>query len=452
MGEQGEIVRPAGLMEQYHITRHALGFDSCVLSAAQFVPPAGSSLDETTLFCALRKVMESHPALGVRLAGEHSTTSCYERLDKIYLSQVVEFSDSCDLKAAFEAQLLRPFDAASTLPLWRIVVLNDNTVCFAWHHCIGDGISGLAFHRALLAALRQGGGHEPLETDAVAPSTNALISAMEATVDVTPSWRKIFLEVFEHFAPGAWTRGASAWTGKPVENISLQTSVRLIEFPPDNVSTFLTLCRAHKATLTSGLHVLAISVLSALVSTEAEKYKTISSYIPISLRGLTGASNDVFCEHLSAMHTYPRVNPIFSWDEASRCASALRSCTPTSVEEVGMLKFLFGKYAAFFKGKVGKKRQGGLEISNLGPFEASSDRAGGETWTIGRTGFAQCDAPLGSAIKINVVGDPLGGMTIAVTWGVGSIENSFGESFVSSFRDGFAKVISTKADEISLAG
>ena len=71
----------------------------------------------------------------------------------INLAEVVEFSDSDDLKTTLESQLQQPFNITTPLPLWRLVVLKGNIICLAWHHCIGDGISGLAFHRSLITSL-----------------------------------------------------------------------------------------------------------------------------------------------------------------------------------------------------------------------------------------------------------------------------------------------------------
>ncbi|KAF5383777.1 hypothetical protein D9615_003564 [Tricholomella constricta] len=440
MEERGEIVRPAGLLERYHIVRHSVGLDSCVLNAAQYIHPENHRLEKGALFQALRKVVQLHPALGIRLARELSPNPSFERLQIVDLAEIVEFSDSCGLKATIEAQLLRPFNTASALPLWRVVVMKDDTICFAWHHCIGDGMSGLAFHRTLQASLEEGEDHTPAANYTVLPSRNTFTPAIEEMTSLTPSWGKVVLEIFELFAPTAWTRGASAWTGNPVKtDISLTTRVLLIEFAPDEVSALLNICRSHKATLTSAFQTMAISVLSSLIP--AEKHKTISSYVPISLRGIAGTPSDVFCDHVSTLHSYPRINATFSWVEAAQYASRLRSYTPQSVEEIGMIRFLFGKYASFFKGKLGKKRQGGIEISNVGRFEAKSSLEAGPTWSIGRMVFAQCDAVLGAALKLNVVGDSLGGVTVAVTWGAGAIPDSFAEEFTSRFKVGIDRLL-----------
>lgn len=436
-----------GLLETFHITRHFLGLDSCVLCAAQYTSKT-LNLDRSTLFHALRKVVKTHPALGVGVIGEASGAPSFTRLKVIDLSAVVEFLDSDDLESVFEAQMLRPFDTTLDLPLWRVIVLKNDIVCFAWHHSIGDGMSGLSFHRTLLSSLRAYEEVDRASTDSdttciTLPPMTQLVPPIEKVTNVSPSWGKLFRVIYELYAPTPWTRGASAWTGNPVkshDSVSLKTRVKLINFNPEEVSAFINLCRAHNTTFTAAFHALCISELSRLIMTDhsTTPFKTISSSVPFSLREIAGTSQDVFCEHLSTLNSYPRVQPDFSWAEAADFGAELRRCQLKGGEDIGMLRYLFGQYVSFFKGKLGKKRQGGLEISNLGRFH---DEAGDKDWSIGRMAFVQCDAVVGAALKMNIVGDRAGGVTVGVTWGEGSVADSFAELFVSAIRDAFGRMI-----------
>ncbi|KAG6812727.1 hypothetical protein H0H92_000944 [Tricholoma furcatifolium] len=433
--EQGKDgVRRAGLLERYHVARFGLGLDSCVLMTAQYMPPNGHDLDKPTIYNALRRVVAVHPALGVRLSRNPATQDpIFKRLSELDLSQVVEFSSDCDLEKAISAQLLQKFDLASDLPIWRILVLKDNTICFAWHHGIGDGKSGLAFHRALLASLQEGAEQNP--DPIVTTSKEPLVPALEALTDLTPPWSKVAQELYGLFAPVSWTSGAMAWTGNAVPTeITLQNRARLIEFSPEVATAFIALCRTHKATLTSTFHALTISVISDLIQTEG--HKTISSAVPISLRHLSGTSNDAICNHVSSLRAYTKVDPVFSWAHASEYATDLRNYVDKSGQEIGMLKFLFGKYDEYFQGKLGKKRQVGFEISNVGRFDTRNTSFGDQAWSIGRTVFAQCDVVVGAALKLNAVGDPLGGVTMSVIYGAGSISDVFVDKFVENFKLG----------------
>jgi hypothetical protein len=364
----------------------------------------------------------------------------FARLKAIDLAEIVGFSDSDDLQITFEDQFQRQFNTAADLPLWRVVVLKNNIICFAWHHCIGDGLSGTAFHRALLASLQ-----EAIVTDDgtvvhLPTTTTPLIPALDTIINISPSWRTFLRATYDLFAPTSWTRGGSAWTGNTVTvDATLKTHVRLIDFPPQDVTTFLTLCRSNNASLTGAIHTLAVSALSRVIlSRQNIKQTTISCYIPISLRGVAGIPQGVFCDCVSTLNFYPSFQPDFSWAEAAKFTAILRSC-PKSGEEVGMLKYLFGNYVGYFQGQLGHKRQGGLELSNVGLFGGVSLR-GGE-WSIGKMAFAQCNSVVGPALKINVIGSPAGGLAITVTWGENSVEERVAESFVSGLEHGFMELL-----------
>ena len=385
--------------------------------------------------------MQLYAGLGVRVVGEASQVPLFVRLKSIDLAEVVAFSDDDNLQSTFEDQLQRQFSTAALLPLWRVVALKNNMVCFAWHHCIGDGLSGMAFHRALLVSLR-----ETILTDSDngtvvrLPSTTPFMPVLDTAMNISPSWRTFVRELYNHFAPTSWTRGGSAWTGNAVSvDVNLKTHVRIMDFPPQDVTAFLTLCRSNNASLTGAIYTLAVSVLSRVImSLPNVRERAISFYIPISLRGVAGIPQDVFCNCVSTMHFYPPFQSDFSWTEASKFTAVLRS-SPKSGEQVGMLKYLYGDYIGYFQGKLGHNREGSLELSNLGPFGGVAPGDG--EWSIGKTAFAQCDSVVGSALKMNVTGNPLGGIAITVTWGVGSVDEPVAESFVAGLQRDFMELL-----------
>jgi hypothetical protein len=106
-----------------------------------------------------------------------------------------------------------------------------------------------------------------------------------------------------------------------------------------------------------------------------------------------------------------------------------------------MLKNLYRNYVAYFRTKLGSKREGRLELSNVGIFGGGECASAGDAkWSIGKMAFAQCVSIVGSALKINDIGDPIGGMAVTVTCGEARIEDSMVESFVSGFERGFMEL------------
>ena len=410
-------------------------------------------MDKYTLFPALHRVIKTHGALGVRLVGAATGHPAFQRLQSVDLAKAVHYlnQDSNSLQQVLETHLMRFCDTDAELPLWGLTVLTDNTVIFFWHHCIGDGISGLAFHRALLAALNADNTIYEGQESVDIPSTISIIPAIDSLINIQPSISQICRQVIDFVFPVSWTSGGSAWTGNPVRESSCRTEIRLLEFSPEENAKFVACCRKNGATLTPALHTLAVSSLSQLLHSlnygflRSLPWENVSTLIPVSLRPVAHTSPDVMCNHVSHYPTYTPLTPKFSWATASALTSALHTFRTTGAAgEVGILMLIFGQFEAYWKCKIGKKREAGLEISSIGEFDPSGAIHEDSKWRIERMIFAQSDAGAGAAIKLNVCGNPLGGLAIAVTWSSDAVENSVVEAFVSNFKQMFDEFVEEK--------
>ncbi|KAJ7303521.1 alcohol acetyltransferase-domain-containing protein [Mycena albidolilacea] len=434
-------LRKTGLMEQYHITRHFLGMDSCIVASAQYVAQDGAALNREILFPALRTLIETHAALGLRLDGDEATEDVYlARLSMVDLSRVVEFSAKDNLQEAYESQLARGFATQTDLPLWRVQLLADNTIVFAVHHGVCDGMSLMVFLLGLLQALQNS---ESGDTDTShlvqIPTSNVLFPPVEQATNVRPSLRTICSKLFDSVAPASWTKMHSAWTGlaSPLTP-NVTTHVRILPLPAPDIVALCAAARTQGATLTSTFYVLAVSALSQLIAQDPARYTRIGSAVAISLHGVAGIPDDVMCDYPGVFYAHPRVAPDFNWAEAGRVARVLQGQKRKGREIVGMLGFIQGKYAPYMKRQLGTKRETGFCISNVGRVQPPS--VGGK-WTIGRTIFGQCDVVTGAALSINMTGDPTGALNVAFTWGETSLETSFVEAFITSLQKGFGEVI-----------
>ena len=91
---------------------------------------------------------------------------------------------------------------------------------------------------------------------------------------------------------------------------------------------------------------------------------------------------------------------------------------------------------------MGRKRELGLEISNVGRFDPSEGAQGdAKKWHIDWMVFAQSNIVIGAAVKVNVCGNPLGGLAISVVWSLDSVEAALAEGFVSKLDQMFLEVI-----------
>ncbi|KAH9949943.1 alcohol acetyltransferase [Amylocystis lapponica] len=447
------VIREAGLLERYYIARRVLNMDSCVMVAATYTSDAGV-LDKPTLLLALEKVVQRHGALGMQISRADTRHPVYVRLPEIDLTKTVVFArdQPRTLQQAMEAHLQRTFELNTTSPLWRVEVLEDNTVIFAYLHAIADGQSGRAFHRALLEALNESSQPEAARAapDIVSVPTDTVpLQPAEALTDLSVSFLTACRAILDLFIPDSWTAHASAWTGNPVAKTpTLATRVRLLSLAPDETARILARCRAHNATLTAFLHTLALRVLSALIAADpalAHTYRTVASAIPVSLRRFAGISADEFCNAISVYESlHPLLAPTdadaFPWDAAARFTVELHAGLARTREQMGLFKFLFGNIEGWVRGKMGRKRGHGVELSNVGPFPgpaaAAAEATEAEAWHIAAVQFAQPCHVFGAALIIGLVGTPLGGLGISVTWDEDSVDAAFAEAFVEGFRQG----------------
>ncbi|KAK0467156.1 alcohol acetyltransferase-domain-containing protein [Desarmillaria tabescens] len=438
-------IRNAGAFEQYHITRATLQLDSCVISAAQYSHAGGVSLSKQVLFPALRLLVQTHGALGVHIVDRDAIQPVFSRLRSVNLVEVVEYVHGTTIDEVLEAQFLKPFDTTSETPLWRLVILEEKIVVLAWHHCIGDGLSGVAFHRTLLKSLQQ---TQPQDIDSVVevPLTAKFSPSIESVVNVSPPLSNIIREILNLLLPTSWTPRATAWTGNPVGHTPhTATRVRIMQFSALDVARFHEECRSHKATVTSTLYALAISVLSQTIRDmePSAKYKTIAASIPISLRSLSGTSEEDMCEHVSTHHTYPAFQPEFSWRLASTYASTLHEQKTASPPASRHAEISVRSLCTLLSpGSLMLRENKGWKF----PTSGESSRVVNNAWSIDDMWFAQCDSYVGSALKLNVVGPPSGSLTIIVTGGRDATEDTFVDAFVSLFEARFANIVKSEAE------
>ncbi|KAK7025011.1 alcohol acetyltransferase [Favolaschia claudopus] len=435
------VVRPTGLMESFHATRHFLGIDSCIMISARFISTGGSTLGKELLFPALHKVIHDLPILAVMIKDESFKPS-FVKLDTIDLSAIVEFSNETDLETIFERQLSVRLDTTAPLPLWRLQVLKDGTVLFVFHHCIGDALSGAIFHKTLLAALQEPvvGADSAL---VVVPKTISLLPPLEEVTDVRPSLLNILTTALALFIPipASWKRSYYAWTANPVSKTpDFTPHAKVMTFNAEEMDAFLKVCRTHNATITSAFYTLTAAIMSKLVPPHSPSYRTIGALVAISMRSIAGTPDGI-CNYVSGHYTYPPINPAFQWPAAAAYAQELQRQKTVARETVGLIYYLFGNIAPFFQNSMGNKRNAAFEISNVGRIPDPTAHGLGP-WRIDRMVFAQSDLVVNAALKVNVIGDPTGAVHVTLTWGEAAIDRNLVDSFAVQFQEGVRSLIS----------
>lgn len=470
-------------MERYHITHQYLKLDTAVAVAAQFESGSDACLTPENVFPALVFAIRTLPALSAHIHNERGSSPGFVRMQSIDVEGAVRFlgkdkdetmtamdAKSEDVAALLEDAFTSIIDAsecaAAGLPLWRVTVASANILVFSWHHAIGDGQSGLAVLRAILDGLNS---VDSIPTGTTTdyhavrpPASTSLSPPLEALTDVTPSLATLFPLLLGLIVPRKWSQRRT-WSGNAVPRRTsadaVKTHVRLIAIPAPPAARLIASARAHGATLTSALYVLVLATLSPLVAALPGKrrYTRLRTNVPVSLRHITETPANVMCEEIS-IHVSSEALLLsgFSWEKAAPYSKELHRAVPRTREIVGAMKFLFGDYEGYFKGMLGKKREGSFVLSNLGAFKTdatetmTSASQGSQAWSIGNVYFAQDDSIIGYAIKINVVGGTNGSVHISITWGEGALDARIVESFVREFSKGVEDL--TREEHVAAGG
>ncbi|KZT25274.1 hypothetical protein NEOLEDRAFT_1242018 [Neolentinus lepideus HHB14362 ss-1] len=463
------VVRTAGLLERYHVTRVALGLDTCVVVTARYVWTGGeSSLTSAVLYPALRNVIQSEGALCVRVAYSPSPFKKprFFRLPSINLDKIVEYKDGpISLQDALEQETSHGFDFRSTeKPLWRLTILPNNTVIFSYYHGIGDGMSGRAFHLSLLQALQTSipqvkDGASEVEPVVEIPPQILMTLPIEKCTKVSVSFKALLRQL----NPVQPASGLTAWTGNPVvaaipTTKRLKNYVRLLAFTPTEITALIVICRQNKCTLTGAFHAVSVRALSQVLSMpEFQKsgvtYDSVSVCIPMSLRSLTHVPETAVCDHVSS-HIVTASLPASSisisddvfWTEAAKVSDELRTQRRKALSTIAVIRFspLVGGLSGYYKSKLGEKREYGLSIINLGAWskaQAVEDPA--PHWTVAEMAFTQEDTIVSEPLKINLVGGGDGGLTITVNWGQSTVDVAFAEAFVKKLEEGTRSLVKT---------
>ncbi|KAF7436019.1 hypothetical protein PC9H_002845 [Pleurotus ostreatus] len=508
-----QIIRPAGLLERLHISRQRLGLGATVLVAAKFVASNSSqerSLHRDEFHDAVVEAIDQHPALAVRIHNEVETTGppSLMRMSAVDLDQGIQFltseQSSKGFQAVVEDALVTQFDSSTeNSPMWRFTVLPDNHVIFLYHHVLGDGQSGLGVLQTVVQALNKAAGASTTvvrERFYIPRQKLELLPPIEERTNCDITLRTFFHAIIDELLP-SWTKN-KVWTGNPVLPAvptppgRVATRVRIVSLPPDAASRLLTQARSHQTTITSIIHVSAILALSHLLTephvssktpsdtgdskevhhTNANsKYEKIKSHTAVSLRSFANVPSTTMYETASAHdHSETIVStrlPFpccasaapqswkddFPWSKASRISKDLKKGGPYARSKLGLLKFLDGKFEGYWAGKLGKKRDESLELSNVGSWSLQTsaqpngiqdgqsnekDESENTKWGVLSAYFAQDDNVVGSAMKVNVIGSPNGELNVCVTWGEGAVDDQLAEAFAGGLRHGLEQLSS----------
>jgi hypothetical protein len=428
-------------LEQFSSARHHLGFYNNVGISTAYVCPNLRPADlKATIFSALAIVIERHPILSAIVVDEDSNAPYFARLPKINLEDAVAFvtrqkpvpvtenGRDAELDGILEVQHNTSFkENYGSLPFWRLIILtaaeteNGFVAAFIFHHALGDGGSGMMFHRDLLTALSAE--HPPLSCNVIYTPNAPLLPSLETLLPkATPS-------------TSATTPPKALWSGSKIIPPTRSNFLSLV-LSSSTSSHFLKACKAHATTLTSTVPVL---IASAFFSTISSDFNSLECTIPVSLRRWIPEPIDenvigVYIDAFSAYYSRSSVStPQFPWLEAARSRELITDYLKNNGEKVNVAKFKEIKdMRNFFLGRVGQERASSFDFSNLGAMKIEEN---GE-WGMGRMVFSRSTFVSGSAIAVGVVTGADGCFTLGFCWQEGVVGRDVVEMVVEKVKVG----------------
>jgi hypothetical protein len=295
--------------ERFSTARHHLGYYRCVANAVRYSIDKHSEDLSSILETALAKVILKHPALCCGIINEVKKDPAFIRLNFIDLSKCIEYRDldvltaeECDQKLAeiIEHQHQQLWPHLDSQPGWKVIIVQSKKLnfsstifyaVFAFHHALGDGLSGMVFHRSILNALSDSSENPSLKDHIVTILDSIILKpAIEKLVNFKVSWRFFLGVLWSGLKPKWLFRDTSpAWTGSicaplPIQNYA--SKVKFITIQDESVGNILKACREQKSTLTGLLHGIIVASLTSRVP-YALAFIAIT---PFSLRSITGLS------------------------------------------------------------------------------------------------------------------------------------------------------------------
>ncbi|CAG8960506.1 hypothetical protein HYFRA_00008226 [Hymenoscyphus fraxineus] len=482
------IPTKTGLMERWHITRTHVKFYNKVLVSARYKAPllllsttqeASNHKDgfKYLIYSALSEVISKHPIMSIVIEDEGSPIPKWRRVQKICFEDVVEIRSGGLRNGEDEdAWILeghgKELERRDEMPLWRVRVtrpiLGEDkdeegmfgfTAAFYFHHAIGDGLSGNAFHLTFLSALNNLLSDPPSISNAeiIPPPKLPLIPTLEMGTKLGLTWWFVLKQIIKAFIWSPFDK--LLWTGPPIKNPPVLPAVgdqKCFEIEAGMVKKLVKKCREENTSITALVTVLVARKMAIMNPT----YSHFAGTIPFSLRKFTGHSERDMGNFVS------NVAPLFSsakrtergyiscvspeqrsdtgaysefkgknllskdevlWNSAreTRAFMAAGTASPKN-QMVGLLGFV-KDLVPFFLKKFGQRREYTFEISNIGVVDGGIGAEGKERRVIfDKVLFSGSICTYAGPFEVMLATVKNGLMTVVVRWEKGVISDEDG--------------------------
>jgi len=433
------------------------------MTATYIIP---SKLEDETLYSifhtAIVGLVTRHPALCCYVEAEATSDPKFRRLERFNLKDVVQIQDLGE-QESLEQKLQDIHDQrwpSENKPLWKLVIMRELQrasigsrlhIALVYSHAIGDGLSGLAFHRTLLQELIKAPQLNQQAKDHLKaidiPVDTKMIEPVEKLTPLPLSKLFLIKQVANEYLP-RWLIGGPPpiWAGLPIQNLvecPYRSRIRIVYIESAELNWLLEESRKHGVTLTS-LLTAAIVFALALAVVDA------SSFIgdtPYTLRRVTGTSMEEMVNETSTLQTtyatklLDRIRNAPNstehvegfWDTAqffhAQMQDEIARCPKDNL--VGLLPYLLN-HVQYYQKKFGRARETSWELSNVGVFKTTALPKG---WKLERMIFSQGAQPVGAAFSINSVSVSGGPLNITITWQDSVVEERVIDALAQAFTE-----------------
>ncbi|KAK2743137.1 hypothetical protein CKAH01_06847 [Colletotrichum kahawae] len=462
-------LRSVGNLEKFLIHQHLVKFYNnvqvaCIYTLSNTAPALVDSDIRGFILTALGKTVERHPILGVALTDEDSPQPSFKRLDQIDFREIVHFfeavHDLSTVDARIQDQHQKPFHRTQDLPLWRCEVIkspDSNDVItfalsFSFHHVVGDGLSGAAFHRTFRNAL-----NGLVESGETSPSVSSghevvqvpkldLVTHLEESMDLPLTAFFMLSKAFKAYLYSS--TDTLEWSGPPIQDaLPPASNTRTFYLPQGVVKDLRSGCRKHQTTITSLVTVLVARILGVLYPTHSRfiasvpfSLRKFSKHSPDDMGCFTAIAEPCFSSERSSPWGYiscrsstthaaetPSADDNKIWKAASECKDFIHKRSSSSDNlSVGLTKFV-SDYRQHFLGMLGGRRRHAFTVTNIGVVDGGISAVVGlekQKAVFDRVVFSAGASTSGSPYSVCLASAKDGYMSITLNWENGVVEDS----------------------------
>ena len=479
--ENATRLRNAGHNEHRTIIRDALGFYGTIVATAVYHHD-GLALNEdllpySALLAGLFASVRKHPILSAVTKDAFTEHPYYARPitlqldDHLVVHPTQDITQDCTnslkhfITQVHNTTVHSHFDA----PAWKLHAKAISRSCFiaafSFSHPVGDGISGLAFHRTFLTGLKL---ETPESTALTTQDLPDLPPPLEEAGRLTISWSFLFAPALATYLPefvgkflGVQANQSSAakvWTGgqRLSAQQPLETSLALQFISDETLRAVLAQCRAHSSSgaevrLTGLLsHVLARVLRKVLAQHGVSDAANMNLVVSIALdmrRLLDGKiTTDDMANTTSTTSERFMAESGEIWKAAGSTTSKLSSAVSSLHDQaVGLLRYL-SSFRSWTENRARKEPEASFEVSNVGVFDplfnsgyGTETAENGISCTVDKIVFSQSADATGCPIHFNLVSLKGGDLAVAMTWRTGQLgigdEHKFADDVCGSIRE-----------------